>query len=93
MRDYTLDYEEKVQEEVLKFLGERITHDYMDGTREVNLDLTVKEAQMLFNANEKIREMASTGELQAFHKKCADYQSAVEKGYIKVMDQLERILQ
>ena len=93
MREYTLDYEDDVQEQVLTFLGKNIETDYLDGSRDVNLDLTVREAEMLFNANEKIKSMAASGELQNFHKKCAETQSAVETGYLKVMDQLERNLQ
>ena len=93
MRELTLDYEDKVQEQVLAYLGTNITHDYLDGSKDMNLDLTMREAEQLFNANEKIREMAQSGELQTFHKKCADLQQSVKTGYIKVMDQLGRILQ
>ena len=92
MREHTLSYEDKVQEQILAFLGKNIAIDYLDGSREVDLDLTLKEAEMLFNANDKIREMAANGELQAFHKRCSDTQSAVETGYTNVMDQLDRIL-
>ena len=92
MREYTLNYEDKVQEQILAFLGKNIATDYLDGSRQVDLDLTLKEAEMLFNANDKIREMAANGELQAFHKRCSDTQSAVETGYPNVMDQLDRIL-
>ena len=42
----------------MAYLGSKISHDYLDGKRELNLDLTVTEAQQLFNANAKIREMA-----------------------------------
>lgn len=45
MRELTLDYEDKVQEQVLAFLGTNITHDYLDGSRDMNLDLTMKEAE------------------------------------------------
>ena len=93
MREYTLNYEDKVQSEILAFLGKNIATDYLDGSKEVDLDLTVKEAEMLFNANDRIKEMAANGELQAFHKKCSDTQAAVESGYVNVMDQLDRILQ
>ena len=58
MRAETLDYEKKVREQVLVYLGSTVTHDYLDGNKDLNLDLTMTEAEQLFNANEKIREMA-----------------------------------
>lgn len=57
-RALTLDYEEKVREQVLVYLGTTVTHDYLDGNRDLNLDLTMAEAEQLFNANDKIRNMA-----------------------------------
>ena len=44
-RAYTLDYEDKVQEQVLAYLGNKVTHDYLDGSKDLNLDLTVTEAE------------------------------------------------
>ena len=37
--------------------------------------------------------MAESGQLQALHQSCTDLFKAVETGYIKVMDQLDRIIQ
>ena len=56
------------------------------------MDLTLNEAEMLFSANSKVKEMAASGELAALHKRCADVESSIETGYLKVMDQLERVL-
>jgi hypothetical protein len=33
MREYTLNYEDKVQEQILAFLGKNIATDYLDGSR------------------------------------------------------------
>ena len=86
-------YSDKVQDEVLKFMGNRIKFDYLEANREVNLDLKVSEAEHLYNANEQVRAMAESGQLQALHQSCNDLFKAVETGYIKVMDQLDRIIQ
>ena len=59
----------------------------------MSLDLTVAEASKLYNASDSVREAAESGELQALHQKIIDQGKAIEVGYIKVMDQLDRILQ
>ena len=33
MRELSYDYEDKVQEQVLAYLGTSVTHDYLDGNR------------------------------------------------------------
>ncbi len=79
-------YNDKVQDQILSFVGKSIKHDYIRGDREINLDLTVREAQKLYSADDKLRSMADAGSLQSLHKRCADQSKAVETGYIKVMD-------
>ena len=59
----------------------------------MSLDLTVSEASKLYNANDDVRAAAESGELQALHQKIIDQGKAIEVGYIKVMDQLDRTLQ
>ena len=86
MRQEGFMYNEKIQDEILGFLGSRIKADYLKGNREINLDLTVAEADKLFNAGDRIRAMADSGELQELHKRCSDLTQSVESGYIKVMD-------
>lgn len=93
MRQPSLMYNDKVQDEILKFMGQKIRHDYLQGNRDVNLNLSVTEASKLYNAGDAVRSMAETGELQKLHKRCVDLAQAVEDGYIKVMDQLDRTLQ
>ena len=63
MREETLSYTSKVQDEILRFLGSNIQHDYLQANRDVNLDFKMNEAASLFNANDKIRAMAESGEL------------------------------
>ena len=54
--------------------------------------MTLKESEFLYSANEKIKKMAKSGELQSLHTKCNDLESAVETGYLKVVDHLDRAL-
>jgi hypothetical protein len=90
--DWGLSYKEEVEKSIVSFLKKRLNFDYMGGNRELNLNLAIHEAESLFNANDKIKEMAASGELAAFHKKCAELDDAVSAGYLKTMDQLDRTL-
>ena len=92
-RALTLRYEKNVQDEIKNFVAKEIEFDYLDNKRNLNLDLTLREAEFLYRANPEIKEMANSGELQALHDKCASLDDAVEKGYVQVMDQLDRVLQ
>lgn len=63
IRDETFMYNDKVQDEILKFMGGRIKFDYLDANRDVNLDIKVSEAEHLYNANDNIRALAESGKL------------------------------
>ena len=67
MRSESFPYKEKIEDEILAFMSKRIKHDYLQGNRELNLDLTVKEAQKLYNATDAVRSMAESGQLQQIH--------------------------
>lgn len=54
--------------------------------------MTLRESEFLYSANDKIKGMAQTGELQKLHNRCNDLESAVETGYLKVVDHLDRAL-
>lgn len=71
-------------------MNTQIKHDYMNGNRDLNLDLTMQEADQLYFANDKVKEMAESGELQKLHQRCADLNNAVETGFLKAIDQLDR---
>jgi len=67
MRERSFMYNDKIQDEILTFLGKSIKHDYIQGNRDMNLDLTVSEASKLYNASDEIRAMAESGQLQDLH--------------------------
>ena len=72
MRGPSFAYNAEVKNEILNFLGQSVKHDYMQGNRDINLDLTVEEAQKLYEAGDQIRSMADSGDLQALHQRCVD---------------------
>ena len=59
MRELKLSYLEKVQTETAAFLGERVKHDFLRPDRELTLDLTVREAEILISANEEVRALSA----------------------------------
>ena len=90
MRGPSHAYNTEVKNEILNFLAQNVKHDYMQGSRDINLDLTLEEASKLYEAGDQIRELAESGELQALHQRCVDQAKAVDTGYIKVMDLLDK---
>lgn len=92
IRDLPQTYEDEVQQQILKFLGQTLKHDYLNANKDINLDLVLSEASLLYNANDKIKEMAETGELQALHERCNELDTNVATQFAKVMDQLDRVL-
>jgi hypothetical protein len=41
IRELALNYEEEAQQQILKYMNTQIKHDYMQGNRDLNLDLTL----------------------------------------------------
>lgn len=93
MRELTLNYLDKVEEEVSKFVKDRIKHDFLKPDRELTLDLTVKEAEILITANPDVRAFADKGDLRALHEKCKSMQEKVDADFLKVRDLIDRIIQ
>lgn len=86
-------YLSKIQEETQKFLDERIKHNLIHPERGLNLDLTIKEAEVLISANSSVKDLADKGELQKIHKKFNDLHAKVEGDYLSVRNHLGKILQ
>ena len=63
MSGLNLRYEGQVQDEINNFIGKNIKHDYLDNSRDLNLDMTLREAEFLFSANPQVKAMAESGEL------------------------------
>jgi hypothetical protein len=86
MRSLKLTYLERVQEEVDKFLKEKIKHDFLRPDRELALDLTVREAEILISASPEVHAFADKGDLKSLHEKCKAIADKVEADFLKVRD-------
>ena len=93
MRELKLSYLDKVQIETTNFLNTNIKHDFLRPDRELTLDLTVNEAEILISANSEVRSLADSGELKQIHQKFNDLSASVHADYLSVRDQLARTLQ
>lgn len=58
MRELKLSYLDKIQIETGNFLNDRIKHDFLRPDRDLSLDLTIREAEILISANEEVRTFA-----------------------------------
>ena len=52
MRGPSHAYNTEVKNEILNFLAQNVKHDYMQGSRDINLDLTLEEASKLYEAGD-----------------------------------------
>lgn len=92
MRQPKLSYLEKVQEEVHNFLKTNIKHDFLKPDRELTLDLTLREAEILASAGEDVKIMAEKGDLRNLHERFRIIKEQVEVDYLKVRDHIDRII-
>lgn len=92
MRQLSLNYEDEVQKQIIAFFKKNVQYDYLNGNRDISLEMTLNESEFLYSANDKIKGMAQSGELQRLHARCNELESAVETGYLKVIDHLDRAL-
>ncbi len=90
MRQLALNYEDEVQKQIVAFYKQNVQYDYLDGNRDISLEMTLNESEFLYSANDKIKGMAQSGDLQRLHAKCNELESVVETGYLKVVDHLDR---
>jgi len=47
----------------------------------------------MYSANDNIKSLAQSGELQALHATFSELEELTSTGYVQVMDQLDRVLQ
>ena len=51
MSELKLSYLNKIEDETINFLNERVKHDYFRPEKDLTLDLTVHEAEIFISAN------------------------------------------
>ncbi len=93
MRELKLSYLDKVQQETANFLSERVKHDFLRPDRELTLDLTVNEAEVLIAANEEVRAFADQGGLKDLHARFNELTGRVEAEYFNLREHLAKTLQ
>lgn len=93
MRELKLTYLDKVQAETANFLNERVKHDYLRPDRELSLDLTIKEAEILIAANQEVRDLADAGGLKKLHNRYNDIHGKIETYYLAIREHLAKTLQ
>lgn len=93
MRELKLTYLDKVQEETNRFLASRIKHDYLQPDRDLSLDLTVREAEILIAANEEVRNLAEAGGLKDLHRRYNEIHGKIETDYFSLRDYLAKTIQ
>jgi hypothetical protein len=64
-------YLERVQDGTQKFMASAIKHDFLRPGKDLTLDMTLGEAEILMSANQEVREMADKGTLSALHERCS----------------------
>lgn len=65
IRELALNYEEEVKQQIRALVEHQLPYDFLDGKkRDEILNMTMSECEMLKRANEEIRKMAETGDLQ-----------------------------
>lgn len=87
-----LTYLSKVEEETINFLSERIKHNYLKPEEGLNLDLKVKDAEILISANQNVKDLADRGELEKLHKRCVELENTIESDYLAVRNHIGKIL-
>jgi len=93
MRQLKLSYLDKVQQEATAFLQERIKHDFLRPERELTLDLSIAEAELLASANESVRAQAESGALKEIHARFNNAQARAGSEYFAIREQLAKTLQ
>jgi hypothetical protein len=63
MRQLSLNYEDEVQKQIIAFFKKNVQYDYLNGNRDISLEMTLNESEFLYSANDKIKGMAQSGEL------------------------------
>ena len=87
-----LRYADRVREQVAIFMNGNIPHNYFTGERNVGLEASLQEAEVLYSANDAIKAMADSGELQALHEKFNSLHQRSQTEYLSIRDKINNII-
>ena len=81
----------RVEEQINKFLAENVHNNLLNPNAGVNLQLTNLEAEILFSANDRVKEFAKSGEMANLHNKVDDLYTKIESFMVTIPDSLDRV--
>ena len=81
-----------VEDSVTDYLRNTIKHNFLQPDRELALDLSMHEAELLASANPTVQAMAESGDLKSVHNKYNTLSEKIESDYVTTNDQLDRVI-
>lgn len=91
--EQNLRYLDKVRDQTQAFLSQRVSHNFFTGEATIPLSLTLDEAEVLFSANDEVKQLAQSGALKTLHDKCGSLKEASESQYLNTRDRIENIIE
>ena len=74
-----------------KYIMDKIKVDFFDPSRELTLNMTVKEAEIMMSASPDAVDMAEKGDLKTLHENYNSTCQQIEADFIKTKDLISRI--
>lgn len=91
--ELNLRYLDQVRIQTEKFMKDNIQDNYFSTESAVPLTATLGEVETLFSANDNVKQLASSGALNALHDKCNSLTDGAQSSYITMRDKVENIIQ
>ena len=88
----SLRYLDQVRGEIDGFMQQRVQNNYFTGEAGVPLSTTLQEVEVLYGASDTMKELASTGELQALHERVSALREASDQQYQNIRDRLLNVI-
>ena len=87
-----LRYLNQVKQEIQAFTNSQIPVNYFTGEKEMRMDATVQEAEVMFAANDNVRALANSGELQQLHQRVKSASEAAYSNYNSLRQRINTIV-
>jgi hypothetical protein len=87
-----LRYEDIVRQLVTEFTNKNLPMNYFTGESKVTLDATLQEAEVMFAANQRVKNMAESGELSRLHENFNNLNEQTHSAYNSIKDKINSII-
>jgi hypothetical protein len=87
-----LRYLDQVKEQTRIFIDSNVEQNYFNGEDVVPFNVSVGEAEVLYSASDRVKDLAANGALKTLHEQCTQLTEAAESQYIGTKDKLENIV-